>query len=336
MSNNYPGWRGFSALLLLMYLTLMPQIVSADGACSAAGSDCVAVGEWQFSVGVGLGVRTNPLLDGDDLPILVLPEVNYYGERFFWDTTTLGFTLLDSPHHMINLVATAGLDHMYFHDWSLGNFVIESAGSGYTISAAPLESADDEVESAPEPRDETRNPNIIDPDGPNEFFHKTTLRSDAELGNRMAAFDLRPRRLTGLAGVEYGYYRGNTSVSVQGLQEFTGYHDGQEVRFGIDQRVNLGPGELTMALGAVWQSAEVVDYFYGLNLDEVSGQPDLVYQAGDSVTPYARIDWRQPLSRRWTLQLTVHNKWFGSAITASPLVDEASSTSVFAGGVYHF
>src|SRR5690606_4309008 len=100
---------------LLLPLTLCLVLTTkADAGCRAGEADCIAVGEWQFSVGVGLGVRTNPLAEGSDLPILLLPEISYYGERFFWDTTNIGFTLLETRHHSVNLLATVGLDHMYF------------------------------------------------------------------------------------------------------------------------------------------------------------------------------------------------------------------------------
>ncbi len=86
------------------------------------GPDCVPVGEWQFAVGLGLGLRTNPLFDEKETPLVVLPEVVYYGERFFINNMELGFTLADTRKHQLNLLAMPSYDQMYFNRWDPLNF----------------------------------------------------------------------------------------------------------------------------------------------------------------------------------------------------------------------
>lgn len=318
---------------LLSALFWVPIAGAADPHCQEHPSDCIAVGEWQVSLGVGLGGRTNPLVGGDDIPVLLLPQASYYGERFFFDTTTVGFTLLETPRQSLSLVSTLGLDHMYFNDLSLGNFVIEGAGGSYALSAAPSEQnvTDDMIV----PEDNTNTPNTTDKDGPSEFFHKT-VNATSERGDLVTLDNLSPRRMAVLGGLEYSVYYQNTGLSLQALSDLIAVHGGQEVRFGVDHRFQQGQNEYTLAGGFVWQGDELVDYYYGLDAGEVEQAPELQYQADDSVTPYLRLDWRRPLSKRWTLQATLHQKWFGSAIKDSPLVDRSGSSTVFIGGIYHF
>lgn len=326
--------------LLILFIALGLSPVLQAEACDGESSDCVAIGEWQFSLGVGLGGRTNPLIDGDDIPIVLLPEVSYYGERFFFDTTSLGFTLYEDRTHRLNLVATVGLDSMYFSDISVGNFVIEGTGGGFNAGGLVASDAGGdggvEVAAAP-PKDETTTPNTHDTDGPNEFFHKpfseqVTPEPQTEVGIN----DIAKRRMAGLAGIEYSMLLNQTQLSLQALQDFTSVHDGQEIRVGIDQLLYAGKNQFAVAGGFVWQSAEVVDYYYGLDARDVADNIELYYQAGDAITPFVRADWLRPIGKHWTLQFTVHNKWLGSDIRHSPLVEESTSTTVFVGGVYHF
>lgn len=110
------------------------------GLCDA---DCIAVGQWQISVALGIGVRRNPLFDADDTPLLVLPEVSYYGERFFLRNLDMGFTLLETPRHQLNVLMTPSYDQMYFNRWDPLNFIfpsgIASASSASNFAAPPTE-----------------------------------------------------------------------------------------------------------------------------------------------------------------------------------------------------
>ena len=38
--------------------------------------------QWHLSINTGAGVITNPLHGGDNLPLLVLPEIAFYGEKW--------------------------------------------------------------------------------------------------------------------------------------------------------------------------------------------------------------------------------------------------------------
>lgn len=320
---------------------------AAMAECTSESSKCSAIGDWQFSVGLGLGGRSNPLVEGDDIPLFVLPKVSYYGERFFWESTTLGFTLVETNRQSINVVATVGFDQMYFNDLSIGNFVLEGGSIAFSntpVIRMPNEGIPGGDADALDPSlyTDTETPNTDDKNaGPNEFFHKSlaVAKSVDDVATpydiSVNYDDLHSRKMAGLAGLEYSAYLGGTSVSVQLLQDFTSVHGGQEIRFGVDHHIQVGRNNYAVAAGAVWQDKKIVDYYYGLNLDEVHYQ-ELTYTPSDSITPYVRLDWIRPIAKRWTLQATLHQKWFDDAITNSPLVEKHYSTSIFIGGVYHF
>lgn len=77
---------------------------------------CVATGEWQFAVAVGVGYAANPLVDGNDIWLPLLPRLSYYGEQAFFDNGTFGYTLSETAQHRLNLLARPNLDYFFFAD----------------------------------------------------------------------------------------------------------------------------------------------------------------------------------------------------------------------------
>jgi MipA family protein len=123
---------------------------AADG-CKGPSTDCVAVGGWNFSVALGAGAMTNPLVGGKAIPLVVVPQFSYYGERFFIDDLDLGFTLAETDGSTFNLVASPGYDRVFFYRSDLQNIFVK----GFNGSAAPVRAAaatPGAVQVAPRPR----------------------------------------------------------------------------------------------------------------------------------------------------------------------------------------
>ena len=92
----------------LLLLLLFSQFCAAD--CEQASDSCAAVGEWKFSLSVGAGVYTNPLHGGDNIPLILIPKISYYGEQVFFENNTLGYTLRYDVFIILSLLpVTIGL-----------------------------------------------------------------------------------------------------------------------------------------------------------------------------------------------------------------------------------
>src|SRR3984885_14688618 len=114
------------------------QAAGDEDDCKGPTDDCVAIGRWNFSVALGAGVRTNPLVNGKDIPLVVIPQFSYYGKRFFIDNLDFGFTLVERGANTYNLIATPGYDRVYFYRSDLQNFFIgfpNSTDSAVSVSA---------------------------------------------------------------------------------------------------------------------------------------------------------------------------------------------------------
>lgn len=102
------------ALFSLAQLALPAAAARAQGSCTAPSADCVAMGELDLSVSIGIGERSNPVAGASDIPLVIVPHVSYYAERFFLENLELGYSLYESDAHTINLLATPGYDRVFF------------------------------------------------------------------------------------------------------------------------------------------------------------------------------------------------------------------------------
>jgi outer membrane protein len=69
---------------------------------------------WRLGVALGYGSRTNPLVQSDDIPIIVDLDISWFGDHFFFDNGDLGFTFLDNEYVTTSLVARVNSDRVFF------------------------------------------------------------------------------------------------------------------------------------------------------------------------------------------------------------------------------
>ncbi|MGA2398445.1 MAG: MipA/OmpV family protein [Steroidobacteraceae bacterium] len=190
--------------------------------CEGPTVDCVAIGRWNFSVALGAGVRTNPLVNGEDIPLVVIPQFSYYGKRFFIDNLDLGFTLAERGDNTFNLIATPGYDRVYFYRSDLQNLFL-----GFpNVSAASrpiLESPD------------TPGATKVSPPKP---------------------------RITYLAGPEWTFKYGPVSGQLDLLRDATGQNSGDEIRGALGTPLLKSKGTLSASIGFTWKSTATVNYYY--------------------------------------------------------------------------
>jgi outer membrane protein len=298
----------------------------ADQPCKAEPADCVAIGQWHFSLGVGLGGRSNPVAGNEDLPIILLPNVSYYGERFFWETDTLGYTLVESPVQMLNLIATVSYEQTFFNDWGVGNFSFEGGSSGAgQIANTPAGGLADS-DGVPLPGD------LVDT---GSDLNGQDLGPAPVIQEFIDLDRLHDRNIAGLAGVEYSLELGAISLGFQALQDISGVHEGHELRAAASRTFTTGEQSAALTVGAEWKDAKTLNYFFGVRESEVDNAA-AAYSVGDDLSYYLKIDWRMRLSTHWELRGIVHHRRFGNEVKDSPIVDEDSTTAAFIGGVYHF
>lgn len=300
----------FQYLFRTLVVALFSALFAGSAfACEPETEDCVEIGKWKLSLGVGAGMRTNPLENGSNIPLLLIPEVSYNGERFFIQNLDFGFILWENATQQLNVLATPSYDQVYFHRWSPSNFFLNSDAS---VSSGDKGGPNEELP-------------VIDTDG------KELLGPNF---NDLRQRNLRSRRMAGLAGLEYSFSTAHLDLQLQYLSDFTGIHHGDEARISLARQWVKGRHHLVGSLGAVWQSSEVLNYYYGLTPAEADTSGD--YAAGAAMSAVARFDWNYQLTERWDLRFLASYRQLPDEISASPLINDNKVITVFIGGVYHF
>lgn len=284
------------ALLLLLGCH---SLATSAADCASGSEGCVEVGKWQLSVALGVGVRTNPVIDNDDIPLYVIPQVSYSGERFFLQNLDVGYILFEDDDQQFNVLLTPSYDQVFFRRWDVNNFVLSE-----NLMA-----------------DRSADPAF----GPTVEAYHTLIDTD----------QLRKRRMAGLAGFEYNVQLGKIDLQLHLLQEVTGYHDGQEVRLSLARHFPAGRHHVMLSGGVIWQSAEVLDYYYGIREGE-GGTLGYRYRPGSGVSGVARLDWNYRITDSWSLTFTTAYRQLASGIRRSPIVNDDKVITSFIGGVYHF
>ncbi|MDP5142427.1 MipA/OmpV family protein [Rheinheimera baltica] len=114
---------------------------------------CATEQKLYLSLALGYGQRSNPLYDGEELPLILLPEVYYYGENWFFDNGKLGTSWALSEQWHLSLVSQLNSEKGYFQKWFGGNvFQFSQSFTNASISEeriGPMQASVHEISKRP-------------------------------------------------------------------------------------------------------------------------------------------------------------------------------------------
>jgi outer membrane protein len=134
------------AIFLTMLVVGAPGLPAfgqgADPAVSTASVSSSAAppareSHWRLGAAFGYGVRTNPLIQSEDIPVIVDLDVAWFGKRWFFDNGDVGYTLFDRPASTTSLVARVNSDRVFFGKTNTRYVNFAYAGSGATAPLPP-------------------------------------------------------------------------------------------------------------------------------------------------------------------------------------------------------
>jgi outer membrane protein len=199
----------------------------AQTSCKAPSSECVVVGKLDLSVGLGVGERSNPVRGESTIPLVVIPQVSYYGKHFFLDNLELGVTVHESDTTTLNLIATPGYDRVFFYRDDLQNFFIGAAPFSTGATLAPAEQQEQQV-------------------FPVRRRHTTYLAG--------------PEWLFDYEGIS-----GQLDALREVTGEHEGYEVRGAIAVPLLKNALKNAGALVVNTGFTWKSAALVRYYYGID-----------------------------------------------------------------------
>merc|ERR1711965_8443 len=87
---------------------------------------------WRIGFSAGLGERSNPLINSDDIPIYGVIQLSYFGERFFFDNGDIGWHLTSGENWSTNLIAGIGGERSFYSFLNSSSVGFESVAADKT------------------------------------------------------------------------------------------------------------------------------------------------------------------------------------------------------------
>ena len=300
---------------LFLVILLLPLICSAGSQTDSASSE---ERPWQLGVSLGYGLRTNPLIDSDDLPIVAVIDFSWYGERWFFDNGDLGITLADNQTYTLNAVTRINSERLFFENPNslLINFPTNASsgdgepnpglepGEGVTDGATDSPGGDDD---APGPTSPTTSVNIDIPD-----------RDPAV----EAGFEL-------LTDGRWGFFQATAT------HDISDRHKGYEIDLTLGKAMHFNRFTITTSGGISWRSDELNNYYYGLRPEESAAQSSS-YIADSGINWHLRTLIRYYLSRQLSAGAVLEYQQLSDSVSGSPFVTDDQVTTAYVGVKYTF
>lgn len=93
---------------------------------------------WHVEIAVGYGQLDNPRFKSEPIRSVVLPSVSYYGDRFYLDNLTLGYSLFETDNVLVDVQTHVNEDGLLFELKGLGNVLLSDL-LGYAPINDPYE-----------------------------------------------------------------------------------------------------------------------------------------------------------------------------------------------------
>ncbi len=265
-------------------------------ACAEDQNDCTASGQFQLSVALGAGQRSNPLYDGDSFPMLILPDFSYYADSWFIDNGTIGYSLMQNEQFAVSLVTRLNSEKGYFQRWFAGNVITMNS----TSSLLPPE-----VET-----------------GAEKFMRAVSIE---HVKKRPTALD---------AGVQFNWFGEQWQSRLNLWQDANSKYDGQNASLSWSRFWPVAGGQFDLSTTLYWKSARLIDTYYGVGEDELYYLER--YKGRESWQPEIRLGWQKALDARWSVLTFYRYLHLDDAMTDSPLVKDDSVQTWFVGVSYRF
>lgn len=275
----------------------------AETTCSQEhpSPECTNQAEMHVSLASGPGFRSNPLHGGHNFPLWLMADVHYYGESFFFDNGTFGYTLPTNT------------------DWSLSVVTRLNDEKSYFRRATPISFFENQVIS---------DKGLL---GPVERFAAKKELSIDDVAKRPWALD---------AGLQLDMFGEAWHSSVNYWHDVNGAYHGSHARVAASYHWDTSSGRWTLGSALHWKSRQLIDTYYGASAAEWNDtalvgqadlQPELSLQWQMELTE--RWSMMSLVRYRW-LDLQVKDE--SGETLRSPLQQDSQVRSIFLGFSYRF
>ncbi|WP_334019283.1 MipA/OmpV family protein [Alteromonas sp. S015] len=259
---------------------------------------CIEEGNWSVGVAFGAGVRTNPLVDGDAIPLIILPDVAWYGEHAYFDNGEFGYQWQPNQDLTTEVFLRVNTERAYFSFWQPSNVFL-------------LTNSVDSV-STPRPGEDIQ--------GPSRYI------SVNDIARRDWSLD---------AGFRTNWFNGRDRWSFTLSHDALSVHKGFSATGRYQHDFKWQDWVLTAHFSVTYKSSNLVDYYYGIKQRDTEDKT-LWYSAGSTLQFSGGLLFIRPINQQWHWLGRTQISSLGSGMTNSPLVSKRFVANIFFGVGYRF
>ncbi|WP_033079387.1 MipA/OmpV family protein [Thalassotalea sp. ND16A] len=251
-----------------------------------------------LGIGAGYGRMGNPVYHMDDIPLILIPRIEYFYGDFAFSNTQLTYTPFYGENFQFSFLTRFNNDGLYFLEQNFST----------SLAAATFRS----------PMMGSPSPGQIPPKG----TVPTKRRGDMSLIQR--------RHLSLMSGVEWIYDWQYWRLSASWLQEITQRHYGGEKFLAVERHWLLDKHLVVLGAEVQQQSADLIDYYYGSHYSDL-GAGFSQYKGEQAYNFSLQLKYQYRFDNKWQLITDLKYQTLDPVISESPFVDQSNVFSFYAG-----
>ena len=291
-------------------LILLSMFVSGTILACSANETCIEKSSWHLGIALGVGVKTNPLVDGDDIPLVILPDIAWYAEKAYFDNGELGYQWISQPKFAFETFLTFDRESAFFSFLHPANILAPSQGASTSTS------------------DSSVSPEFPGPSDPADEGMQTIQRS-------LSIDEIASRKWAVNGGFRGHYFSTFGEWQLALLQDISNVHKGQLVALQYRRKWLWRDWQMRLRLGTDWKSAALLDYYYGVSKRDTT-LTEYYFNGKSGWQTYLSIDVLKPINENWSWLAKMSYRRLPNSLTDSPLIEENNIRNVFLGVAYRF
>ena len=156
--------------LIILLLLLSWQINAEPAPECPQSAQCVEEQRLYLSWALGYGQRSNPLYGGEELPLVILPDIYYYGRYWFFDNGTLGYSWTLTNNVQLSAISLLNEEKGYFRRHHLSNVFTQQVSGNYGLMG-PAQKSQQNIELSI--ADQAKRPTAVDAGWQLDWFTPT-------------------------------------------------------------------------------------------------------------------------------------------------------------------
>jgi outer membrane protein len=274
---------------------------------------CIEKSSWHLGIALGVGIKTNPLVDGDNIPLVILPDIAWYAEKAYFDNGELGYQWLSQPKFAFETFMQIDRESAFFSFLHPANILAPARGT---------------ATSSPDLPDASLTP---DYSGPSDSM-------DQEIQNNQRSLsidDIANRKWAINGGIRGHYFSANGEWLLTFQQDISDVHKGQQVGLEYSHRWLWHDFRLGLRVGSDWKSAALIDYYYGVSQRDTK-LSEFYFNGKSGWQTYLSINAQKPINENWSWLANIGYRRLPTSLTDSPLIEQNNISNVFLGVAYRF